>query len=117
MKSDDQDAPLKKTRRSEKPRKADVTRRAILVTTARMFAEKGYGECNLREIAEEVGIKAGSFYYHFRSKDQILDNSGCQHHLDVGGGELCSGSARTGGAGPPENRRRHARSCGDLSRR
>lgn len=73
MKSDDQDAPLKMTRRSENPRKADVTRRAILVTTARMFAEKGYGECNLREIAEEVGIKAGSFYYHFRSKDQILD--------------------------------------------
>ncbi len=73
MKSDDQDAPLQKVRRSAKPRKADVTRRAILITTARMFAEKGYSECNLREIAEEVGIKAGSFYYHFRSKDQILD--------------------------------------------
>lgn len=54
-------------------RRADTTRQAILIAAARLFAEKGYSECNLREIADKVGIKAGSFYYHFKSKDQILD--------------------------------------------
>lgn len=72
MKSDDQKAPARKTARTVK-RKANVTRSAILITAAKLFAEKGFSDCNLREIAEKVGIKAGSFYYHFRSKDQILD--------------------------------------------
>jgi AcrR family transcriptional regulator len=43
------------------------------VAAAQLFAEKGYSECNLRELADKVGMKAGSFYYHFRSKEEILD--------------------------------------------
>lgn len=72
MKPEDQQTPARKTPRPVK-RKANVTRSAILVAAAKLFAEKGYSDCNLREIAEKVGIKAGSFYYHFASKDQILD--------------------------------------------
>lgn len=72
MKPEDQPTPAHKTARPVK-RKANVTRSAILVTAAKLFAEKGYSDCNLREIAKKVGIKAGSFYYHFASKDQILD--------------------------------------------
>lgn len=54
-------------------RKAETTRNEILVAAAHLFAEKGYGECNLRELADRVGMKAGSFYYHFKSKEEILD--------------------------------------------
>lgn len=60
---------------AQKPptRKAEVTRNEILTAAAHLFAEKGYSDCNLRELAERVGMKAGSFYYHFRSKEEILD--------------------------------------------
>lgn len=53
--------------------RAAATRAEILAAAARLFAEKGYTDCNLRELAERVGMKPGSFYYHFRSKEEILD--------------------------------------------
>lgn len=99
MKSDDQETPPQKDAKPVKRRKADVTRSAILVTTARMFAEKGYSECNLREIAEKVGIKAGSFYYHFRSKEQILDEI-LDVSLTLMTGAVTSAIARTGPDAP-----------------
>jgi AcrR family transcriptional regulator len=36
------------------------------------FSRKGYHGANLREIAADVGIQAGSMYYHFDSKEQLL---------------------------------------------
>ncbi|RQP04145.1 MAG: TetR/AcrR family transcriptional regulator [Paracoccus sp. BP8] len=54
-------------------RKAETTRQEILTAAAHLFSEKGYSDCNLRELAERVGMKAGSFYYHFKSKEEILD--------------------------------------------
>lgn len=61
------------TKADTKTRKADATRHEILMAAAQLFAEKGYSECNLRELADRVGMKAGSFYYHFKSKEEILD--------------------------------------------
>lgn len=60
-------------KRRAKLRKAETTRGEILAAAGQLFAEKGYSECNLRELADRVGMKAGSFYYHFKSKEQILD--------------------------------------------
>ena len=57
------DAPL--------PKKSDRTRQAVLDAAARLFARKGYAGTNLAEIAAEAGIKAGSLYYHFDSKDEL----------------------------------------------
>lgn len=54
-------------------RKAETTRNEILTAADHLFSEKGYSDCNLRELAERVGMKAGSFYYHFKSKEEILD--------------------------------------------
>jgi len=53
-------------------RKARETRAAILSAAARQFSQRGYADCTLREIALEAGMKAGSVYYHFPSKDDIL---------------------------------------------
>ena len=49
-----------------------VGRDGILDVAARLFREQGYGPISLRKIAEAAGIKAGSIYYHFGSKDEIV---------------------------------------------
>jgi TetR/AcrR family transcriptional regulator, cholesterol catabolism regulator len=47
-------------------------RREILNAAAKLLRSNGYRATTLREIASAVGIKAGSIYYHFRSKDEIV---------------------------------------------
>ena len=37
-----------------------------------MFLQQGYDATSLRHIADAVGMKAGSIYYHFASKDELL---------------------------------------------
>ncbi len=49
-----------------------VGRYGVLDIAARLFREQGYGSVSLRKIAEAAGIKAGSIYYHFGSKDEIV---------------------------------------------
>lgn len=44
----------------------------ILDTAARLMRQKGYEATTIRAIAREVGIKAGSIYHHFPSKDDIV---------------------------------------------
>jgi AcrR family transcriptional regulator len=36
------------------------------------FAERGYHGVSVRDLADAVGIKGGSFYSHFQSKEQLL---------------------------------------------
>ncbi len=58
---------------SSRPTKAARTRRRILDAAARLFAEKGYSVTSLREIAEAADLKDGSLYYHFTSKEELVD--------------------------------------------
>ena len=54
---------------------ADVAidgRQRITDEAARLFLNDGYAQTSLRDIASAVGIKAGSIYYHFESKDNLL---------------------------------------------
>ncbi|WP_111733615.1 TetR/AcrR family transcriptional regulator [Roseovarius amoyensis] len=53
-------------------RRNAVGRDGVLNVAARLFREQGYGSVSLRKIAETAGIKAGSIYYHFGSKDEIV---------------------------------------------
>lgn len=57
---------------AEESSRAPVGRDGILNVAARLFREQGYGAVSLRRIAEAAGIKAGSIYYHFGSKDEIV---------------------------------------------
>jgi AcrR family transcriptional regulator len=52
---------------SRPPRKGIILREA-----ARLFREKGYRASTLRELARRSGVKGGSIYYHFASKQEIL---------------------------------------------
>lgn len=51
---------------------APVTRERILLEAARLFRHHGYAATTLREVADAAGVKAGSIYYHFASKEEIL---------------------------------------------
>lgn len=52
--------------------KAERSRERILDTAAQLFRDKGYASVSLRAIASEAGMKAGSLYYHFDSKEEII---------------------------------------------
>lgn len=57
----------------KKIKKSDLTRQHILDAAAGLFLEKGFAATTLRQIADRARMKAGSIYYHFDSKDDILD--------------------------------------------
>ncbi|WP_225027552.1 TetR/AcrR family transcriptional regulator [Xinfangfangia pollutisoli] len=52
--------------------KADVARAEILSAAAGLMRRVGYAEMSLRDLAAEVNMKAGSLYYHFQSKDDLV---------------------------------------------
>ncbi len=49
-----------------------ASRRHVLDCAARLFSREGYAAVSLRAIAAESGMKAGSLYYHFESKEVIV---------------------------------------------
>lgn len=56
------ETPVRERRRAE-----------ILAAAGRLFAARGVRETTVRQIAEEVGVLAGSLYYYFDTKEGILD--------------------------------------------
>lgn len=51
----------------------DERRNEILDTAEKLFRTKGYEKCTINEILKEVGIAKGTFYYYFKSKEDVLD--------------------------------------------
>lgn len=51
----------------------DERRNEILDTAERLFRAKGYEKCTVNDILKEVGIAKGTFYYYFKSKEEVLD--------------------------------------------
>jgi len=47
-------------------------RARVLVAAAELFVAQGYAGTTLREIASAAGIKAGSVYHHFDSKEDLF---------------------------------------------
>ncbi|MFF4758381.1 TetR/AcrR family transcriptional regulator [Streptomyces sp. NPDC001292] len=48
-------------------------REELLATAAEVFAALGYNATTVRKIADAAGMLAGSLYYHFDSKESMLD--------------------------------------------
>lgn len=65
-------------KRAGRPRHAEIERvgtsgRAqILDAAAELFSEHGYGAATTRQIADAVGVRQASIYYHFSNKQEIL---------------------------------------------
>lgn len=51
---------------------SDNRREKILDISARLFSKYGYNGTVLRDIASALDMKAGSLYYHFDSKEQLV---------------------------------------------
>jgi AcrR family transcriptional regulator len=45
---------------------------SILRTAALIFAEKGYHQASIRDIARETGVSLSGLYYYFKSKEELL---------------------------------------------
>ena len=45
----------------------------ITATAAKLFKQRGYSAVTMRDLAQEMGIKAASLYNHIKSKQEILE--------------------------------------------
>jgi TetR/AcrR family transcriptional regulator, transcriptional repressor for nem operon len=52
---------------------ASETRQQIVDVANRLFYENGFEATSFADIARDVGLSRGNFYYHFKTKDEILD--------------------------------------------
>src|SRR3990167_4031042 len=52
---------------------AASTREQIIEAADRLFYEKGFEATSFADISPAVNLSRGNFYYHFQTKDEILD--------------------------------------------
>jgi TetR/AcrR family transcriptional regulator, cholesterol catabolism regulator len=57
---------------SEERTAYDEKLESILRTAARIFAEKGYHQASIRDIARATGVSLSGLYYYFDSKEELL---------------------------------------------
>jgi AcrR family transcriptional regulator len=55
-------------------RRRGDTRERIQGIALERFTSHGYDQTSLREIAEDLGVTKAALYYHFKSKEEILDS-------------------------------------------
>ncbi len=58
---------------------ADDTRSRIQAIALDLFSEQGYDATSLREIAERLGVTKAALYYHFKSKEEIVESLTSDH--------------------------------------
>ncbi len=54
-------------------KEAEERRNEILDVAERLFSTKGFDNTSTNDILNEIGIARGTLYYHFQSKEDILD--------------------------------------------
>ena len=54
-------------------KEAEERKEEILDAAEKLFAAKGFDNTSTNDILEKVGIARGTLYYHFKSKEDILD--------------------------------------------
>ena len=57
---------------SEERSAYDEKLESILRTSAAIFAEKGYHQASIRDIARATGVSLSGLYYYFESKEELL---------------------------------------------
>lgn len=65
-------------------------RERIIESAWELFYEKGYEQTTINDIIEKSGVSKGSFYYHFKGKDTLLNtlSSLLDHRYEELAGEL-----------------------------
>ncbi len=54
-------------------KEANERKNEILDVAKDLFMKQGYNQTNTNEIVKAVGIARGTLYYHFKSKEEIMD--------------------------------------------
>ncbi len=55
-----------------KPASQTVNRKDVLMAAASVFQQRGYHGATMAEIADRLGLTAGSLYHHFQGKEALL---------------------------------------------
>lgn len=58
--------------RSRQQAKSHETKSRILKATKYILQEQGYESLSIKNICDEAGVSNGSFYHHFKTKDDLL---------------------------------------------
>lgn len=61
-----------KTELSRQQQKSKATKEKIFQAAKAILKKKGYEELSIKNICEEAGVSNGSFYHHFKTKDDLL---------------------------------------------
>ncbi len=51
---------------------AEERRLEIIKTSEKLFRKKGYDKTSVEAIIKEIGVAKGTFYYYFKSKEEVL---------------------------------------------
>ena len=57
---------------SRQQQKSRETKEKIFKAAKRILQKGGYEELSIKNICEEAGVSNGSFYHHFKTKDDLL---------------------------------------------
>lgn len=52
--------------------KSAISQKRVMDAAAKIFRDYGYAGTTMRAIADEADLKAGSIYYHYKSKDELI---------------------------------------------
>lgn len=57
---------------SKQQKKSKETKERIFQAAKRILQRDGYEQLSIKNICEEAGVSNGSFYHHFKTKDDLL---------------------------------------------
>jgi AcrR family transcriptional regulator len=100
-------SPARKRAAKSTSSKADKTRARLIEVATRLFREHGSDEVTVRRIAAAAQIEAGSIYYHFDSREEIL-RAVLEQGIADGRGEVLAAIAAAGPRSSPLTRLRAA---------
>lgn len=84
--------------------RSEATRTKILAVARRLFAERGFADTPLEDVAEDAGLTKGALYHHFRNKRDLfqavfeqIEGELCEKVILAAAGAGDAWSALTGG--------------------